>query len=142
MAYYSNSLQAAFVQSDRNRDGVLDRHEFRNFLDFQNADRNQDGRISYGEFANIAAPNLYVPPRNAAQAFRIADQNHDGFLDRRELADFSDFQYADLNHDGRVDPNEMRMFLASNQMANYSPYYQGQQHQYQHNQYMYPRRRY
>ena len=64
------------------------------------------------------APNLRIHPRNAAQAFIIADQNHDGVLDQRELADFSDFQHADLNHDGRVDPIEMRLFMNTNQIGN------------------------
>jgi hypothetical protein len=48
----------------------------------------------------------------------VADRNHDGFLDQRELADFSDFQHADLNHDGRIDPFEMRLFAARNQAVN------------------------
>ncbi len=42
----------AFAAADRNNDGVLDRNEFRNFNDFQNADRNGDGRVSIYEFAN------------------------------------------------------------------------------------------
>ncbi|CAF0905460.1 unnamed protein product [Rotaria sordida] len=155
-----NSYEAAFIQADRNRDGVLDRNEFRNFLEFQNADRNYDGRVSYAEFANIAAPNLNIHPRDTKRAFQVADQNRDGFLDRKELADFSDFQHADLNHDGRVDPIEMRLFLEKNQMPNHSPYQHGQQHyrppiqhqqqqqpyrppiQHQHQQSLYPPRRY
>ncbi|CAF1076246.1 unnamed protein product [Rotaria sp. Silwood1] len=127
MAYsYYDPIESAFAQADRNRDGVLDRNEFRNFLDFQNADRNRDGRVSYAEFANIAAPNLNIHPRYTARAFQIADRNHDGVLDQQELADFSDFQRADINHDGRVDQAEMRLFLHHNQMNMYSPYNYGQ----------------
>lgn len=48
----------------------------------------------------------------------IADQNHDGVLSQRELAEFSDFQHADLNHDGRVDPFEMNLFMRQNQIGN------------------------
>ncbi|UJR28547.1 hypothetical protein I4U23_009782 [Adineta vaga] len=112
MAYNRfNSNASAYGQADRNGDGVLNRNEFRNFFDFQNADRNHDGRVGLAEFAHTAAPNLNIHPRNTAQAFIIADQNHDGVLNQRELADFSDFQRADLNHDGRVDPGEMRWFV-------------------------------
>jgi len=55
MAYNRfNPYGSDYAQADRNRDGVLDRNEFRNFLDFQNADRDHDGRVSLAEFANIA----------------------------------------------------------------------------------------
>ncbi|CAF1338901.1 unnamed protein product [Adineta steineri] len=124
MAYNRfNPYAFALGQADRNHDGVLDRNEFRNFRDFQNADRNHDGRVGLVEFANIAAPNLNINPRNTAQAFMIADQNHDGFLDQRELSDFSDFQHADLNHDGRIDPIEMRLFNNNSFNGNYQPNY-------------------
>jgi len=43
----------------------------------------------------------------------LADEDHDGFVSQRELADFSDFQHADLNHDGCVDPIEMRFSSSS-----------------------------
>lgn len=46
--------QFSYSQADRNRDGVLDRNEFRNFLDFQSADWNHDGRVNLAEFAQIA----------------------------------------------------------------------------------------
>ncbi len=50
----------AFTQADRNRDGVLNRNEFQNFLDFQNADRNHDGRVGLTEFANIADISIVI----------------------------------------------------------------------------------
>ena len=128
MAY--GLYQRTFYESDRNHDGLLDRNEFQNFREFENADRNHDGRVSFPEFARsagkwrpltgltdssiILAPELYVPPRQTLQAFRTADINHDGVLNRQELANFADFQRADMNHDGRIDPYEMRQYLGSN----------------------------
>lgn len=50
----SNRARPAFTQADRNRDGVLDRHEFRNFMNFESADRNRDGRLNVQEFARHA----------------------------------------------------------------------------------------
>ena len=61
MAYNRfNSYGFAYGQADRNRDGVLDRNEFRNFLDFQNADRNHDGRVGFGEFAQVAGMLIVI----------------------------------------------------------------------------------
>jgi hypothetical protein len=61
MAYNRyNSYGFTYGQADRNRDGVLDRNEFRNFLDFQSADRNHDGGVNLAEFANIAGRLLFL----------------------------------------------------------------------------------
>jgi Ca2+-binding EF-hand superfamily protein len=61
MAYNRfNPYEDVFVQADRNRDGVLDRNEFQNFLDFQHADRNHDGRIGFAEFAQVAGKSIII----------------------------------------------------------------------------------
>jgi Ca2+-binding EF-hand superfamily protein len=52
MAY--GLYQNVFNQVDRNHDGILDRNEFRNFVEFENADRNHDGRVTFQEFAGGA----------------------------------------------------------------------------------------
>lgn len=61
MAYNRFNLYgSAYAQADRNRDGVLDRNEFRNFVDYLNADRNHDGLVGLAEFANIAGMSLVI----------------------------------------------------------------------------------
>lgn len=128
MAY--GICERMFYESDRNHDGVLDKNEFHNLLDFNRADRNHDGRLTFTEFAQdsgtwilhtdwlvnvnpyiIVAPSLHVRPQRVVDAFRAADSNHDGILDARELADFADLQHGDKKHDGQPDSYEIRRYL-------------------------------
>ena len=61
MAYNSfNSYGFSYNQADANKDGVLDRNEFRNYRDFLRADRNQNGVVGLVEFASIAGRSLVI----------------------------------------------------------------------------------
>lgn len=84
-------LDAAFKRFDTNNDGVIDRAEFKSFLEkytqrqrahldeeFAAADKNKDGRLSRAE-ARAANSEL-------SKHFDDVDTNHDGFITRAEIS--------------------------------------------------------
>jgi Ca2+-binding EF-hand superfamily protein len=77
---YTDSVSKSFDKLDKNKDGYLDREEFKatgipNTDElFDELDTNKDGRISKDEFV-----------KGAEKHFTIMDKNADGFIDKNEF---------------------------------------------------------
>ncbi len=92
----------SFAESDRNRDGSVDRREMeRRALEvFSFADGDRDAHLSREEYDSLVLD----------EPFAAADANHDGRVSTREFVALRtrDFDAADRNHDGVLSADEVR----------------------------------
>jgi Ca2+-binding EF-hand superfamily protein len=99
----SGEVNRAFEETDRNRDGGIDREEFhrRTVEVFYFLDVNRDGVLETTEVVNIRT-----------ESFRGADRDNDGKLSLQEYlnARFKDFEAMDANGDGAVTVDELERF--------------------------------
>ena len=95
-----------FRGMDRNRNGVIERAEWRgNARSFQNQDWNQDGVLSGREVRASA-----VRVRNRNQRADAVDRNRDGVIARSEwIGNSREFTRLDRNRDGFITMSEARM---------------------------------
>jgi Ca2+-binding EF-hand superfamily protein len=100
------SVTRAFEETDRNRDGGLDREEFhrRTVEVFYFLDRDRDGYVVIEDLREVRG-----------EAFRAADRDRDGRLSVPEYlnARFKDFEAADANGDGAITPEELERWIQS-----------------------------
>jgi Ca2+-binding EF-hand superfamily protein len=97
----SGQTDRAFAETDRNRDGRIDREEFhrRTVEVFYFLDTNRDGFLVVEEIRTTVT----------LEAFRAADPNGDGQLSLQEYlnARFRDFAVIDANGDGVITREEL-----------------------------------
>jgi Ca2+-binding EF-hand superfamily protein len=102
----SDDVTRAFQETDRNRDGKIDREEFhqRTVEIFYFLDTNRDGYLVVGEIAVIPV-----------ERFRAADRDGDGKLSLQEYlnARFKDFEAMDADRDGAVTRDELERYVRS-----------------------------
>jgi len=103
-------VEQQFTRMDANRDGAIDRAEWRGAeAAFARADANRDGKITREELAAFrggqGAPGRAGAP-SESQLIVLADRDRDGHVSRQELLDF--FTRADANRDGRLSAQEVK----------------------------------
>jgi Ca2+-binding EF-hand superfamily protein len=93
----------AFAVMDRNRNGRIDRDEWRADLaaaSFARMDRNHDGVVMRDEFMNP------MPVGSLEARFGEMDVNNNGYVNRSEWRDAVSFDVVDRNRDNRVTIDE------------------------------------
>jgi Ca2+-binding EF-hand superfamily protein len=97
--------QKSFAETDRNKDGQVDREEFhqRQVDVFYLADANKDGVLSPGEFATI----------DKHTSFEDMDRNGDGSLSLYEFISyrFEQFDTADTDGNGLLSLEEVEAYV-------------------------------
>lgn len=98
--------EAQFVKLDTNKDGAIDRAEFRSarLRDFRTVDANRDGSISRREFIERDAGGRYTLRALRTRRFVDMDKNGDDRVSRAEYVAFGDILFArvDVDGNGRV----------------------------------------
>jgi hypothetical protein len=117
----SNAVPRGLMRYDTNKDGVVDRDEWKAGQEarFKQLDTNGDGKLTQEElFARTPADgNSVVPSDRQAQRqtsyFQLLDADKDGFVSLAEFMIQADRNFArcDLNKDGRIDTAECRQAL-------------------------------
>lgn len=108
--YGTGSLATRFAQLDRNRNGVINRGEWRGErLSFDVVDRDGDNRITEDEYVNQGTDGYVYEygranGRGSGMEARFAqmDRNRDGIVSRGEWRDSTTFRQVDRNNDGVV----------------------------------------
>ena len=97
--------RAAHAETDRNKDGQLDREEFHERLVdiFYAADVNKDGSLTREEFATL----------DVETNFAEMDKNENGSVSMYEFVSYRFEQYADADtdHDGLLSLREVEVFV-------------------------------
>jgi hypothetical protein len=117
----SNAAPRGLMRYDTNKDGVVDRDEWKAGQEarFKQLDANGDGKLTQDElFARTPADgNSVLPSDRQAQRqtsyFQLLDADKDGFVTLTEFMIQADRNFArcDLNKDGRIDTAECRQAL-------------------------------
>lgn len=117
----SNSVPRGLMRYDTNKDGVVDRAEWKAAQEarFKRLDTNGDGKLTEDElFARTPAiGNSVLPPDRQVQRqssyFQLLDADKDGVVTLAEFMAQADRNFArcDLNKDGRIDTAECRQAL-------------------------------
>jgi Ca2+-binding EF-hand superfamily protein len=95
-----------FAVLDRNRNGVVNRGEWRGeTMFFDDVDRNRDNRVTLEEYVSMAN-TAQTGSSDLDRRFVQLDRNRDGALSRDEWRDTADFRRADRNNDGVVTRSE------------------------------------
>jgi len=93
--------RAAFAETDKNHDGVIDHEEFQERLVdvFYSADANKDGFLDPTELKRLIFPD----------DFNVDDRNHDGRVSMHEFlrVRFLDYTSADTDGDGVLSIDEV-----------------------------------
>jgi EF hand len=97
--------QAAHAETDKNKDGQIDRTEFNvRIVDvFYAADGDKNGGLSEAEFATI----------DTVATFGQMDKNHDGSVSLAEFIDFrfEQFDEADKDNNGTLSLEEVEEYV-------------------------------
>ena len=117
----SNAVPRGLMRYDTNKDGVVDRAEWKAAQEarFKRLDANGDGKLTQDElFARTPAiGNSVLPTDRQAQRqstyFQLLDADKDGVVTLAEFMAQADRNFArcDLNKDGRIDTAECRQAL-------------------------------
>jgi len=123
----SSSVPRGLMRYDTNKDGAVDRSEWKAAQEarFKRLDTNGDGKLTQEElFARTPADgNSVVPSDRQAQRqtsyFQLLDADKDGFVSLAEFMIQADRNFArcDLNKDGRIDTAECRQALQRTRAA-------------------------
>jgi len=101
-----------FAVLDRNRNGVVNRGEWRGeTMNFDAVDRNGDNRVTLEEYVSMANYGSGTGANDLETRFVQFDRNRDGVLSRGEWRDTTDFRRADRNNNGMV---TLREYLYGN----------------------------
>lgn len=101
-----------FAVLDRNRNGVVNRGEWRGeTMNFDAVDRNGDNRVTLEEYVGMANYGSGTGSSDLETRFVQFDRNRDGVLSRSEWRDTTDFRRADRNNNGMV---TLREYLYGN----------------------------
>ena len=102
------SAEARFQALDINQDGLLTRYEYDTDVALSIADTDHDGRLSLFELEAVWGPAQAGEP-SAADRIVIADLYNDGQLDDVELQRAVElrFTWLDRNHDGNLERSEV-----------------------------------
>lgn len=117
----SNSVPRGLMRYDTNKDGVVDRAEWKAAQEarFKRLDTNGDGKLTQDElFARTPAIGNSVLPtdrqvQRQSSYFQLLDTDKDGVVSFAEFMAQADRNFArcDLNKDGRIDTAECRQAL-------------------------------
>ena len=117
----SSSVPRGLMRYDTNKDGAVDRAEWKAAQEarFKRLDANGDGKLTQDElFARTPAlGNSILPTDRQAQRqssyFQLLDADKDGVVTLAEFMAQADRNFArcDLNKDGRIDTAECRQAL-------------------------------
>ena len=117
----SNAVPRGLMRYDTNKDGVVDRAEWKAAQEarFKQLDTNGDGKLTQDElFARTPAiGNSVLPTDRQAQRqstyFQLLDADKDGMVTLAEFMAQADRNFArcDINKDGRIDTAECRQAL-------------------------------
>jgi hypothetical protein len=117
----SGAVPRGLMRYDTNKDGVVDRAEWKAAQEarFKQLDTNGDGKLTQDElFARTPATgNSVLPTDRQAQRqstyFQLLDADKDGVVTLAEFMAQADRNFArcDLNKDGRIDTAECRQAL-------------------------------
>jgi hypothetical protein len=117
----SNSVPRGLMRYDTNKDGVVDRAEWKAAQEarFKRLDTNGDGKLTEDElFARTPAIGNSVLPtdrqvQRQSSYFQLLDADKDGVVTLAEFMAQADRNFArcDLNKDGRIDTAECRQAL-------------------------------
>lgn len=117
----SSSLPRGLMRYDTNKDGVVDRAEWKAAQEarFKRLDTNGDGKLTQDElFARTPAIGNSVLPtdrqvQRQSSYFQLLDSDKDGVVTLAEFMAQADRNFArcDLNKDGRIDTAECRQAL-------------------------------
>ena len=117
----ANSVPSGLMRYDTNKDGVVDRAEWKAGQEarFKRLDTNGDGKLTQDElFARTPAIGNSVLPtdrqvQRQSSYFQLLDADKDGVVTLAEFMAQADRNFArcDLNKDGRIDTAECRQAL-------------------------------
>ncbi len=117
----SSAVPRGLMRYDTNKDGVVDRAEWKAAQEarFKQLDTNGDGKLTQDElFARTPAiGNSVLPTDRQAQRqstyFQLLDADKDGMVTLAEFMAQADRNFArcDINKDGRIDTAECRQAL-------------------------------
>jgi Ca2+-binding EF-hand superfamily protein len=110
----SGAAERRFAVLDRNRNGILNRNEWRGeSMNYDAVDRDNNNRITLEEYVDsVNYGSGYGTGSDLETRFVQYDRNRDGVLSRSEWRDnTADFRRADRNNDGWV---TMREYLYGN----------------------------
>jgi Ca2+-binding EF-hand superfamily protein len=120
-AQASTAVPRGLMRYDTNKDGVVDRTEWKAAQEarFKQLDANGDGKLTQDElFARTpASGNSVLPTDRQAQRqstyFQLLDADKDGVVTLAEFMAQADRNFArcDINKDGRIDTAECRQAL-------------------------------
>jgi len=129
---FSNKNHRSFIYYDRNRDGIISKHEMRGNErnSFYRLDRNKDGVITRKEFRSVNRGNVAQKPhksvanRKSLFSFNHFDRNRDGFIAKHEMSRKLKQQYLrfDFNGDNRLNLAEYRSLLSGKVRQNVKPH--------------------
>jgi Ca2+-binding EF-hand superfamily protein len=116
---HAAKMEAAFKAADKDNDGTLDKEEAKAMprvsKNFDAIDTDKDGTVSMDEIKASMKHAMKGMHEKGEAAFKKADADHDGTLDKEEAKGMprvaKNFDAIDTDHDGTVSMNEIHAFM-------------------------------